>query len=221
MPYRNDIPVDTNQVRDPSDGDLVLMKTNFAILASVVSGMSAPSQGAPMSQLVVTSGDKSWGMGWTGTDATLLYSGVGVADFNGSTFSLTGVVLAGDTAPSADTHYMRRGDMTSPKNFVEALGGHIVTVADGSVFVLDERAMYGYTINELHVRTASGTVDVTVKIGATTISGLDAVTASGTQSSHNSTDAFTVVSGNQLTLELSNSTGSPSDLTFTAKLVRT
>lgn len=220
MPYTANIPVDTNVVRGVS-GDLVLMKTNFAILASVVSGMSAPSEGAPMSQLVVTSGSDTFGIGWSASKGALLYGGGVKATLDGSAFTLAGVVLAGDTAPSADTHYMRRVDMASPFGMVEALGGHIVTVTSGSVFVLDERAMYGYNIKELHARTASGEIAVIAKIGATTISGLDGVTVSGIQNSFNTSDAFTVASGDQVTLTLDTESGSPSDLSFTFKVVRT
>lgn len=220
MPYRNDVPVDTNQVRDPTTGDLVLMRTNFAILASVVSGMTAPSQGAPMSQLVVTSGADTFGIGWSGASGALLLSGAAKAVVSPTAFNFQ-VVPSSSVAPSADSHLVRRQDLASPFAMVEALGGHIVTVASGSVFVLDERAMYGYDIKEAHVRTASGTVAITAKIGGTTVSGLDGVTVSGTQTSYSTSDAFTLVSGNQLTLTLGAVTGDPSDLSFTFKVVRT
>ena len=214
MPYTSNIPVDTNAVRGVS-GDLVLMETNFAILASVVSGMTAPSESAAMSQLVVTSGASNFGIGWSTTKGALLFSDVVRATLDASAFTLTGVVLAGDTAPTADTHYVRRTEVKT-----ETLGGHIVTVASGSVFALEERAMYAYTIDELHAQTASGEVDVTVKIGGVAVSGLDAVTISGTQRSDTATDAFTVTSGARVTLLLDAVTGSPSDLSFTIKSTR-
>lgn len=214
MPYSTLPPVDTNVVRGAA-GDLALMKTNFAILASVVSGMTAPSESAPMSQLVVTSGASTFGTGWSGTKGALLFSGGVKATLDASAFTLVGVVLAGDTAPTADTHYVRRAEVKT-----ETLGGHIVTVTSGAEFTLEERAMYGYTIDELHAKTASGTVDVSVKIGAVTVSGLDAVTISGTQRSDTATDAFTVTSGARVTLLLDAVTGSPSDLSFTIKSTR-
>lgn len=214
MAYTASIPVDTNQVRGVS-GDLALMKTNFAVLASVVSGMGAPAESAPMSQLVVTSGADTFGIGWSGTDGALLLSGVAKAKLNPTAFTLVGVVLAGDTAPSADTHYVRRAEFKT-----ETLGGHIVTVASGAVFVLDERAMYAYTIDEMHAQTASGEVDVTVNIGATAVSGIDGVTVSGTQALHAATAAFSVVSGNRVTMALGLVSGEPSDLSFTIKTTR-
>ncbi len=214
MPYTSNIPVDTNAVRGVS-GDLILMKTNFAILASVVSGMTAPSESVAMSQLVVTSGASTFGIGWSGTKGALLFSGGVKATLDSSAFTLTGVVLAGDTAPTADTHYVRRTEVKT-----ETLGGHIVTVTSGSVFALEERAMYAYTIDELHAQTASGEVDVTVKIGTVTVSGLDAKTISGAQTSHIATDAFSVTSGARVLIELGAVTGSPSDLSFTIKSTR-
>jgi hypothetical protein len=220
MPYNNSIPNEANQLRTAS-GDIAYMQTNFDILGSLVSGMTAPAQGDPMSELVVTSGAVTWGLGWSGTNGALLYSGAVKATLATGAFTLTGVVLAGDQAATEDTHYVRLADMTSPKNLVEVLGGHVVTLASGSIYALDERAMYGYDVKELHAQTASGTVVVTAKIGSTAISGMEDITISGAQSSTNSSAAFTVTSGDRLTLVLGAVSGTPSDLTFTFKLVRT
>lgn len=213
MPYTSNIPVDTNAVRGVS-GDLALMKTNFAILASVVSGMTAPSESAPMSELVVTSGANSWGLGWNGGSGALISNDVQVIAANSSAFTFL-VVVGSNVAPTNDTHLVRRADVKT-----ETLGGHIVTATSGAEFALEERAMYGYTIDELHAKTASGTVDVSVKIGAVAVSGLDAVTISGTQRSDTATDAFTVTSGARVTLLLDAVTGDPSDLSFTIKATR-
>jgi hypothetical protein len=221
MPYRSDIPVDSNNVRDPVSGDMILMQTNFAILASVVSGMTVPSQGAPIEALAVTSGVKTWELGWDGNAGALTYTGVVVAVANAGAWTFKTVQVGSDTAPTADTHFLRIGDMASPKHLVEVLGGHIVSVTSGAVFGLDERAMYGYEVRELHAQTASGSAVITVKIGAATVSGLDGVTISGTQTSNDASAAFTVVSGNRLTLTVDSVLGDPSDLSFTFKVVRT
>ncbi len=227
MPYRSDIPVDSNNVRDPVSGDMILMQTNFAILASVVSGMTAPSEGAPMSQLVVTrvGSDAIMGLKFIGSFASWFLDNGVAPPFNIMTSSgdevLFSVPCSSATTPTADTHFLRIGDMASPKHLVEVLGGHIVSVTSGAVFALDERAMYGYEVRELHAQTASGLAVITVKIGAATVSGLDGVTISGAQTSNDASAAFTVASGNRLTLTVDSVSGDPSDLSFTFKVVRT
>lgn len=213
MPYDTMIPAEGNALRGVS-GDIALVQENFDILSSLVSGMTAPSQGAPMRELVVTSGANAWGLGWNGNSGALTYNGVKVIAANNSAFTFL-VPVGSNVAATTDTHLVRRAEIKT-----ETLGGHVVTLASGSIFALDERAMYGYTIDEFHAQTASGTIDVTLKIGAVTVSGLNGITISGTQSSTDTTAAFTVVSGDRVTMVLGADVGTPSDLSFTIKTAR-
>lgn len=213
MPYNSLIPAEGNAVRAVS-GDLVLMRANFLVLASLVSGLSAPAAGDPATGFVVTSGAHTLGFSFNGVSGEVEYDGSPVLTTTGDEM-LFSVPAGGSSAPTDDSHYVRRSDTK-----VETIGGHIVTLASGSVFALEERAMYGYTIEELHAQTASGTIDVTVKIGATPVTGLSGVTISGTQSSDTASAAKTVTSGARVTMELGADVGTPSDLSFTIKTIR-
>lgn len=219
MDYDNTIPAEGNALRGVS-GDIAKMQENFDRLGSLLSGTTAPAAGVPATGFVVTSGAHTFGFAFSGVSGEVEYDGTPVLTTSGDEM-LFAIPAGGSAAPTGPAHYIRQQDILSPSGLVESLGGHVVTLASGSIFVLDERAMYAYDIKEFHAQTASGTIDVTAKIGATIVSGLSGVTVSGTQNSTDTTAAYSVTSGDRVTLELGADVGTPSDLTFTFKLVRT
>ena len=72
--------------------------------------------------------------------------------------------------------------------------------------VLDDYAYYGYTVNNLTLRTPANTADVTLNINGTPITGLTAITGSSTIAAYTASAANTLVVGNNLTMTVNSAT---------------
>ena len=66
-------------------------------------------------------------------------------------------------------------------------------------------AHYAFTINELRIKTASGTCTVAVKIDGTDVTGISAVAVSSTEATGTATAANSVSVGQTVTLVISSS----------------
>jgi hypothetical protein len=82
-----------------------------------------------------------------------------------------------------------------------------------------EYAFYPFTINQLAAKLASGTCTIAVAINGTPVTGLSAVSVTGTQSVTNATAANSVVAGDRITFTVS-SGSSPNGLAMSLKFTR-
>jgi hypothetical protein len=101
---------------------------------------------------------------------------------------------------------------------VDVIPGHIETAAD-TTYYLDQYAMYAYTINEIRIISASGTVTAAVKIDGSNVTGISAVSVSSAEATGTATAANSVSVGNTVTLVLS-SNAAALDVRFTLKITR-
>ncbi len=81
-------------------------------------------------------------------------------------------------------------------------------------------AVYGFTIETLHIIAASGTCTAAVKINGTNVTSLSAISVSNVMSSTNSTGAKTVVAGDIVTLVITSPAGL-NNLQASIKTIRT
>lgn len=101
---------------------------------------------------------------------------------------------------------------------VDFISGHIETAANKS-YVLDLYAAYAYTINELKIVSASGTVTAAVKIDGTNVTGISSVSVSSSEATGTASAANSVSVGNTVTLVFT-SNSSALDVAFTLKITR-
>jgi hypothetical protein len=101
---------------------------------------------------------------------------------------------------------------------VDFISGHIETAAD-KTYYLDQYAMAAYTINEIRIISASGTVTAAVKIDGTNVTGISAVAVSSSEATGTASAANSVSVGNTVTLVLS-SNAAALDVRFTLKITR-
>jgi hypothetical protein len=101
---------------------------------------------------------------------------------------------------------------------VDFISGHIQTAADATYY-LDQYAAYAYTINEIRIISASGTVTAAVKIDGTNVTGISAVAVSSAEATGTASAANSVSVGNTVTLVLSSNAGAL-DVRFTLKITR-
>jgi len=101
---------------------------------------------------------------------------------------------------------------------VDFISGHIQTAANATYY-LDQYAAYAYTINEIRIISASGTVTAAVKIDGSNVTGISAVSVSSSEATGTATAANSVSVGNTVTLVLS-SNATALDVRFTLKITR-
>lgn len=107
---------------------------------------------------------------------------------------------------------------TAGTGLVEALPGHIETAAN-KTYVLDQYAMYAYTVNAIDVQTASGTITAALKINGTNVTTCNGIAVTSTPGLTTCTAANSVVVGDQLTL-VTSANAAALDLSFTVKVTR-
>ena len=91
---------------------------------------------------------------------------------------------------------------------LDDLSGTVITPEDGTI-VLKQSAARGFTITSFVAQLAEGTCTVAIKINGVDVTGLSAVSVSGTESTTAATAANTVVAGDLVTMVLTNTAGSP------------
>jgi hypothetical protein len=101
---------------------------------------------------------------------------------------------------------------------VETISGHIETVAN-KTYVLDLKAPYAYTVNQLAAKTASGTCTAKLTIDGVDVTGITALAVSSSEDFDDASGANSVAAGATLALVLS-SNSSGLDLSFTVKVTR-
>ena len=101
---------------------------------------------------------------------------------------------------------------------VDFISGHIETAAN-TTYYLDQYAMYAYTINEIRIISASGTVTAAVKIDGSNVTGIGAVAVSSAEATGTATAANSVAVGQTVSLVLS-SNSSALNVRFTLKITR-
>jgi hypothetical protein len=97
-----------------------------------------------------------------------------------------------------------------------------IEAGNAADYVLDIKALVGYTIDSAVLQVDTGTLTVAVKIGSTAVTGLSAVAASDTITETSATAANTVVEGNLVILAVSATyTGAPTLIRGKLNLTRT
>lgn len=141
---------------------------------------------------------------------------VGPATYNPSTGVITATNFTGAVTGNCSGS---AGTVTSFVGAVEEFTGHIVS-GSNYTYILDQSAAYGYTINSLIIQTSSGTITAAVKIGATSVTGISAVSVTSSPTTATGVATNTVVANDRITLVLS-SNSSAVDISFTMKVTRT
>ena len=96
-------------------------------------------------------------------------------------------------------------------------GSFFSTAPANDTITLIAYSLYAFTINQLFaLSTVSGTINITVKINGTDVTGLTSLTASSSSASPLATAANTVAVGDKITLVLA-SNSSAVDLEFVMK----
>jgi len=96
-------------------------------------------------------------------------------------------------------------------------GTFFSTAPTNDTITLIAYALYAFTINQIFsLVTASGTIDVTIQINGTDVTGLTSLSASSSSQNPTATAANTVAVGDKITLVLANNIAA-TDLEFTLK----
>ena len=101
---------------------------------------------------------------------------------------------------------------------IEEISGFIPTPGNNT-YVVDDYAMYAYTINAIAVDTTTGTVTLALNIGGTPVTSCSAISVSSVQGLTSCTAANAVTIGSKVTLVLS-SNSSSANLGYTIKTTR-
>jgi hypothetical protein len=101
---------------------------------------------------------------------------------------------------------------------VDSISGDIET-ADDKTYVLDQYAAYAYTINNLYIKSSSGTCTAKLTIDGSDVTGISSVSVSSSEASAEATAANAVSVGNTVALVIS-SNSSAEDVSFTVKITR-
>lgn len=105
------------------------------------------------------------------------------------------------------------------EGIIEVSSGHLVTVT-ADTLTLDEYAPFDYEIIDLRGITSVGSIDVSIEINGTPVTGMDTVTVDTTQDTLTATAANAVSAGDRVTLVLENPVSSPQDFAFTLRTRR-
>lgn len=151
------------------------------------------------------------------TDRFLYLSGMAGTPTGVPTTKTGSVPLAYDTTNGFLYAYNGAWNLIT-KGLIEVFTGFLPAPTAGS-FTLDESAKYPYTINEVTVETASGTVTLDFQINGVDITGMNAVAASSVQGTSTASAANSVAVGNKVTFTAS-SVSTPVNLAFTVKYTR-
>lgn len=111
------------------------------------------------------------------------------------------------------------GDELVIQGVIEVSSGHLVTVS-ADTLTLDESAAFDYEIIDLVGITSVGSIDVSVEINGTPVTGMDTVTVDTTQDTLTASAANAVSAGDRVTLVLENPVSSPQDFAFTIRTRR-
>lgn len=101
---------------------------------------------------------------------------------------------------------------------VDFISGFIEAAAD-KTYTLDLKAAYAYTVNELAIKTTSGTCTAKLTIEGVDVTGISAVSVSSTETAATASAANSVAAGNTLNLVIS-SNSSAVNVAFTVKITR-
>lgn len=112
----------------------------------------------------------------------------------------------------------------TPTSYTGLVDSHRLFDSGSSIpaqtYVLDYYAAFGYTINELRIKSTSGTCSAAVQIGGTNVTGISAVSVSSAAAVGTATALNTVAIGNTVTLVIS-SNSTLVGLQVTLKFTRT
>ena len=108
----------------------------------------------------------------------------------------------------------------TPIGLVEAFSGFI-EVPTEKTYVLEQHAKYAYNINELTGICVAGSLDVTIAINGTPVTGLNSVTHNTSESTDTATALFAVAVGDTITLVVDDlDTDTAEDFSFSMKTTR-
>lgn len=96
----------------------------------------------------------------------------------------------------------------------------IIRTGEDATFVIDESAPFDYTINNIKVRSSTGTVTLKMKIVSTDIVGITAVSVTTSQATGTATDDKSVTAGDQVKIILS-SNSSAEFISYTVNATKT
>lgn len=119
-----------------------------------------------------------------------------------------GLVIGTDVASQATADALK----------VEVFSG-VIKYAANATYTIDTSAAFGYTVNTIIIESDSGTVTAALKIGATAITGISAVSVTTSAATGTATAANVVSVGNRLILVLSSNADARS-VKFTIKYTR-
>jgi len=95
----------------------------------------------------------------------------------------------------------------------------MVETPSNKTYVLRLKAKYAGTINEVSLKTASGTITAKLQIGGVDVTGCTGISVTSTASLTSCTAANTFASGDTLTL-ITSSNSSAADLQWSVKVTR-
>jgi hypothetical protein len=185
--------------------------TNFDGTAAItVTAAAGTLTGTTLASNVVTSSLTSVGTltgGATGAGFTIALT----------TSTVTGTLPAAQMPALTGAVTSSAGAVTTSQVISRGLNDAVPT---DRTYVLDAKAAFAYTINQLRgVKTSAGTLSIAVKINGTDVTGLGAVSVTSTPQDVTATAANVVSAGDRVTLVVSGSS-SPADLELTLKATR-
>lgn len=103
---------------------------------------------------------------------------------------------------------------------IDSFSGHFVDVFADTI-TLEQSAAFAYDIDTLIAITSVGSVNVTISINGTPVTGMSAVTVNTTEDTLTATALNSVAVGDTVTMVLATLVGNPADLAWTFKATRT
>lgn len=154
-----------------------------------------------------------------GTSNMLTVSTAGVATWAGAPIFSS---LTASTVPYLDSNKQLTSSSVTPTQLaslpIEQLDGFIETPSN-KTYVLRVKAKYAGTINEVSLKTASGTITAKLQIGGVDVTSCTGISVTSTASTTSCTAANTFASGDTITL-VTSSNSSAADLQFSVKVTK-
>lgn len=111
--------------------------------------------------------------------------------------------------------------LSTPTGLVEQISG-MIEVPEEKTYTLVQKAPFAFNINELAAKTIAGSMDVSIQIDGTPVTGIDGVTYNTSESTNSASGANAVAVDQTVTMVVTNlDTDTAEDFSFTMKTTRT